>query len=53
MCEDREAVQKLEAKVRSERTTCGETVSGHSAVTCMYNVQIPVFMWKVIFVGIV
>ena len=25
--EDREAVQKLEVKVRSERTTCGETVS--------------------------
>ena len=24
---DREAVEKLDAKVRSERTTCGETVS--------------------------
>ena len=24
---DREAVQKLEGRVRSERTTCGETVS--------------------------
>ena len=24
---DREAIQKLEGRVRSERTTCGETVS--------------------------
>lgn len=26
-CKDREAIQKLEGRVRSERTTCGETVS--------------------------
>lgn len=37
---DREAVQKLEAKVRSERTSCGEKVSDIKMQfeTCMYKV---------------